>query len=305
MSSWECGVCSYVHKDEAAPEKCPVCEAPPKMFVQLPEEIAPVAESASAEGGEVAPESPAVAPAEAGEPAPAVPPAEAAAPATNRRWRCTICGYIHFGDEPPEKCPACGALKNLFVEINAAGNEIADPREEPAVTGVAGRGVGAAVSPGAKPAVAAGPGLFDRLAGLVLKFHLHPITVHFPNGILPAVVVFLLLASFFKIAILESAAYFNLIFVLVMLPAVLLTGYMEWQKRYKGLRSAIFITKILCSLIVLTTVNILVFWRLLDPTVASEGSPYRLIYLGIALLMLAAAGIAGHLGGKLVFAARQ
>ncbi|HSL40933.1 MAG TPA: hypothetical protein VK857_11225, partial [Desulforhopalus sp.] len=115
MSSWECGVCSYVHKDEAAPEKCPVCEAPPKMFVQLPEEIAPVAESASAGGGEVAPESPAVA------------PAEAAAPADNRRWRCTICGYIHFGDEPPEKCPACGALKILFVEIDTAGNEIAGP----------------------------------------------------------------------------------------------------------------------------------------------------------------------------------
>ncbi|MEE4135319.1 MAG: DUF2231 domain-containing protein [Desulforhopalus sp.] len=280
------------------------------MFVQLPEEIAPVAETASAEGGEVAPVSPAVAPAEAGAPTPAVPTAEAAAPSpavpsaeavaptTNRRWRCTICGYIHFGDEPPEKCPACGALKNLFVEIDAAGNEIAGPREEPAENGVA-------VSPGAKPAVAAGPGLFDRLAGLVLKFHLHPITVHFPNGILPAAVVFLLLASFFKIAILENAAYFNLIFVLVMLPAVLLTGYMEWQKRYKGLRSAIFITKILCSLIVLTTVNILVFWRLIDPTVASEGSPYQLIYLGIALLMLAAAGIAGHLGGKLVFAARQ
>lgn len=293
MSSWECGVCSYVHKDEATPEKCPVCEAPPKMFVQLPEEIAPAAESDSSGGGEVAPQNPAAV------------SAEAAAPANNRRWRCTICGYIHFGDEPPEKCPACGALKNLFVEIDAAGNQIVAPRKEPVVAGAAGSGEGAAASPGAKPALPPAPGLFDRLADLVLKFHLHPITVHFPNGILPAVVVFLLMASFFNIAILESAAYFNLIFVLVMLPAVLLTGYMEWQKRYKGLRSAIFITKILCSLIVLTTVNILVFWRLLDPTVASEGSPYQLIYLGIALLMLAAAGIAGHLGGKLVFAARQ
>ncbi len=66
----------------------------------------------------------------------------------------------------------------------------------------------------------------------------------------------------------------------------------------------IFITKILCSLVVLATTNILVFWRLIDPAVLAEGSPSRYIYLGIAAGMLAAVGIAGHLGGKLVFGTR-
>lgn len=32
-------------------------------------------------------------------------------------WRCTVCGYIHNGDEPPEKCPNCGAAKDKFVEV--------------------------------------------------------------------------------------------------------------------------------------------------------------------------------------------
>ena len=23
------------------------------------------------------------------------------------RWRCSICGFVHEGNEPPVKCPAC------------------------------------------------------------------------------------------------------------------------------------------------------------------------------------------------------
>ncbi len=36
------------------------------------------------------------------------------------KWRCRNCGYIHEGNEPPEKCPACAHAKahfELFVEI--------------------------------------------------------------------------------------------------------------------------------------------------------------------------------------------
>jgi ABC-type ATPase with predicted acetyltransferase domain len=34
-----------------------------------------------------------------------------------RKWECTVCGYIHEGDEPPEKCPVCGAEQSKFIEI--------------------------------------------------------------------------------------------------------------------------------------------------------------------------------------------
>ncbi len=30
------------------------------------------------------------------------------------RWRCSNCGYIHEGPEPPEKCPACAHPKAYF-----------------------------------------------------------------------------------------------------------------------------------------------------------------------------------------------
>lgn len=36
-------------------------------------------------------------------------------------WRCSVCGYIHRGAEPPEWCPVCGAARDDF-----------EPYEEPA-----------------------------------------------------------------------------------------------------------------------------------------------------------------------------
>lgn len=33
-----------------------------------------------------------------------------------KRWKCTICGYIHEGDEPPDVCPVCGSPKEAFEE---------------------------------------------------------------------------------------------------------------------------------------------------------------------------------------------
>jgi len=29
-------------------------------------------------------------------------------------WVCRKCGYVHFGKEPPERCPSCGHSKNYF-----------------------------------------------------------------------------------------------------------------------------------------------------------------------------------------------
>lgn len=31
------------------------------------------------------------------------------------RWRCSVCGYIHEGPEPPRWCPLCGAERDKFV----------------------------------------------------------------------------------------------------------------------------------------------------------------------------------------------
>ncbi len=33
------------------------------------------------------------------------------------KWKCTVCGYIHEGDTPPEKCPVCKQPKEKFVKL--------------------------------------------------------------------------------------------------------------------------------------------------------------------------------------------
>jgi rubrerythrin len=34
-----------------------------------------------------------------------------------KKWKCTVCGYVHEGDEPPAVCPICGAPREKFVQI--------------------------------------------------------------------------------------------------------------------------------------------------------------------------------------------
>jgi rubrerythrin len=33
----------------------------------------------------------------------------------SKKWKCTVCGYIHEGKNPPEVCPVCGAINYQFI----------------------------------------------------------------------------------------------------------------------------------------------------------------------------------------------
>ncbi len=209
-----------------------------------------------------------------------------------KKWECTVCGYIHEGDSPPDICPVCGAGAEYFKEVvdQSVTDKTADsPAADPAA--------GPTAPPPPQPDTPTG------LVKLVLDYHLHPITVHTPNGVLPLALIFLLLALVFTHAVgFEQAAFFNLIFVLLTMPAVIATGYLEWKNRYKGVMTKIFATKIAASVVVCTTLPAMVIWRVLDPQVLA--GPGRWIYLLLGVAMVGAAGLAGHMGGKLVFGRR-
>ena len=32
------------------------------------------------------------------------------------KWVCSVCGYVHEGDTPPEKCPVCKAPAEKFIK---------------------------------------------------------------------------------------------------------------------------------------------------------------------------------------------
>ena len=33
-----------------------------------------------------------------------------------RKFVCTVCGYVHEGNEAPEKCPLCGVPQDKFIK---------------------------------------------------------------------------------------------------------------------------------------------------------------------------------------------
>jgi uncharacterized membrane protein/rubredoxin len=213
-----------------------------------------------------------------------------------KRWRCMVCGYIHSAMEPPEICPVCKAPQSMFVEIDEQGNKITPSIEKqtqqpPTESGPTPEALSTAST--------------DRFADFIKRHHLHPILVHTPNGIIPAIVLFMLLEILFNLRSFELAAYYNLILVLVVMPGVMITGYLEWKKRYNGAKTILFFVKISCSLVVFASILILAGWRFINPEVATPTSPTRWLYFSIGLIMLGAAGVAGHLGGKLVFGSRE
>ena len=39
-----------------------------------------------------------------------------------KKWVCPVCGYVHEGDTPPEKCPVCKVPGERFtLQAEAAG----------------------------------------------------------------------------------------------------------------------------------------------------------------------------------------
>ena len=202
-----------------------------------------------------------------------------------KKWKCTVCGYIYEGGEPPEFCPVCGADRTKFIEITEGAEKIFEKPWE---------------IPQAKK-----PGTGFRAHNLAVawmtRLHAHPISVHIPNGVLPVAVLFLFLASFFQIPTLGLAAFYNLIVVVLAMPLVFFSGYIDWKTRFGGHLNSLFIGKMACGIFIFVLGLVLVVWRMVNPTVANADSGRRMIFLLLHLFILAAAGLAGYLGGKLVF----
>lgn len=218
-----------------------------------------------------------------------------------KKWRCTVCGYIHTGEEPPDICPVCGADKSMFEEV---------VEEKPAADTAAAEDTapGAPETPGdarhmelGSPSDAKFGNIYHLLVGLMLKHHAHPISTHIPNGVLPISFLFILLALISGSTSLGTAAFCNVIMVVLTIPFVIFSGYVEWQHRYKGALTNPFKLKIICAIIVAAGTLLMAIWWIASPDVLSTASMGRKLFIFISLVTLAAAGLAGHIGGKLVF----
>ena len=42
------------------------------------------------------------------------------------KWVCSVCGYVHEGDQPPERCPVCKVPADKFIKQDEGAIEWAD-----------------------------------------------------------------------------------------------------------------------------------------------------------------------------------
>lgn len=237
-------------------------------------------------------------------------------------WQCSVCKYVHREPSPPEKCPVCGVDKSRFIEIDEELVPKRPPRRTQQISeapgpvsppsGSAAPDAPAPESPAGKPEEPSAPKPppvqlkqespekgFEKIKSLALKHHLHPISVHTPNGLLPVAAILWVLAWLFSSKVLASAALINMIFVVLSLPVVISTGVLEWKKKYQGALTSIFKIKLLAASLTALLSVISLLWYAFNPDVLS-GSKAP-VFILINIIMVAAAGIAGHIGGKLVF----
>lgn len=278
MKKWKCTVCGYVHTGEEPPEKCPVCGADKSLFEELPAEI---------DAGAKRPDSSGVI---EGKPTIGGP----------KKWKCSVCGYVHTGEEPPEKCPVCGADKSLFEPV---AEEAAPPR----TLSTASTAPVASVASEAEPAEPPSPAStgkqtpYDVVGRYLVTLHAHPISVHIPNGVLPLSVLFMLMALVFEWEPLSTAARYNLAVVMLAMPVVIYTGYNDWRRRFGGHLTSVFRIKIICAGTVGGLTLILSAWWAMDPSLLFSATVGRRLFLFLSFIALGAAALAGYMGGKLVF----
>lgn len=200
------------------------------------------------------------------------------------KWRCAVCGYVHEGDIPPEKCPVCGADRDLFEEVS-------EPAEPDETSAPSGRAVEEPVQENATS-------LFARL---VLKHHIHPVSAHIPNGVLPVSVIFVIFSMLFGSPVLQTVAKYNIAIVLLVLPFVVFTGYLEWKNRYMASFTKLFVVKMIAAATTMVSLALVVVWWFVVPEILQSPIQHKAVFILLNVIGLSAAGCAGFLGGKLVF----
>jgi rubredoxin len=266
MKKWRCTVCGYIHEGDQPPDQCPVCGADKSLFEEI-----------SASGERKTPSA-----------------LQSEAQQTIQRWKCSVCGFIVEGEAPPDICPVCGASGSLYEKTSSQPSGSATEKTTaPASVEPAPEKTSQEISRVQK--------IMNLIVPQVLKHHIHPVSVHIPNGVLPVSVVFILIAALTGCKALSTAALCNMIFIVLSMPLVIFTGYIEWKNRYRGFLTSRFVTKMVCAAVVASGSFAVACWGMLDPNVIIQDSPAKWGFVLVNLGILGAAGLAGFIGGKLVF----
>ena len=273
MAKWKCSVCGYDHAGEDLPERCPVCSAEKTKFEKQSGNHTRKMDSAGS--------------------------AESLREGEMKRWKCSVCGYIHTGPEPPNKCPVCGAEKRQFEAVDAETSQI----KESVSKAYPGKKTDPSAVHTQETLTRTGHFVFQFSAPMafISRLHGHPIAVHIPNGVLPLGFLFTLFAIASNSEAFAIAAAYNMAFVCLSMPIVLITGLIDWYNRFNANWAKIFSIKLICGIVVGVLSLIITLMWFSQPSIYVDWSPRLLVFLSLNLVNLAAAATAGFFGGKLVF----
>jgi len=179
------------------------------------------------------------------------------------KWKCTVCGFLHEGVQPPEFCPVCGADRAKFIPLEQEKTNL--------------------------------------LHDMIETFVLHPVAAHFPNGLVPTAVLFLLLTLLSGNVFTDHAVLYLLGVVLAVIPVSLVSGVYDWRTRFHGERAMIFYKKIGLATTLLLLVLSAVRLRSVDPGLLAGGGARKWVYVGLVLAMLPVVALLGHYGAKLAY----
>jgi len=135
----------------------------------------------------------------------------------------------------------------------------------------------------------------------MLRRHPHPMTVHFPIAF---VMLFTALNILYLVTgneSLETSAFHVLVAVLVATPVAMLTGPYNWWLNYASKWSKIIAVKVFGSLILITLVLVIFWWRVTTPEIMLQASGVRVFYLVLTLILPLVVTVLGWFGAKMTF----
>lgn len=138
------------------------------------------------------------------------------------------------------------------------------------------------------------------------KIHWHPFTVHFPGVFYPFSGFMLILFLVYENNDLEIIATYSLLAGALTNVAAIVSGFVDWKKKYRANLVPVFIQKIGLGLLTLEISSLCLSWRYFQPDVVTSNPAlatadvYKYLYIGLVFSLSPAIGQAGHLGGKLI-----
>lgn len=132
-------------------------------------------------------------------------------------------------------------------------------------------------------------------------FVLHAVAAHFNNGLLPATILFLLVALYTGNVYFEHTVLHLMILALCMVPVSFFSGVRDWRTKFHGGRAPIFYRKMWLTGLLFLLGGCAAGIRLVHPGVSFEGGVFKWLYIGCLFGTLPVVVLLGHYGGKLAF----